>query len=126
MKAALLILLLSTTAACIAAPPHQQVTSATPRCIPVNEIVVRHIAGPASVTFEMISGATYRNDLVGKCDAFERLGDNAIVAVTASPDTGRLCAGDRVRIFDPVDVEATGLKSYPSCRLGEFKDMAKS
>jgi hypothetical protein len=42
------------------------------------------------------------------------------VAIVSGAETGRLCAGDRVKIFDPVEVKATGLATYPLCRLGAF------
>ena len=122
MKAsAPIILLLSLATACAqarTAGDHED----SPRvsCIPSNQVAVRHIAGPSALNFEMLGGTNYRNELVGRCSAFKRLGDNAIVAVASSSDKDRLCAGDRVKIFDPVDVEASGLQGYASCQLGPF------
>ena len=124
MKAsAPLIFVCLAMASCTAAPPPQQALAGASRCIPLDQVVARRIAGPMGVDFEMLGGTTYRNHLASKCPAFERLGDNAVVAVTAGAETGSLCAGDQVKIFDPVEIQATGLKGYPSCRLGQFTAM---
>ena len=121
--APIILLLLLATACAQARPARDHANSTQVSCIPANQIAVRHIAGPSAVNFEMLGGANYRNELAGRCSAFKRLGDNAIIAVAPSSDKGRLCVGDRVRIFDPVDVDASGLKGYPSCQLGPFTAM---
>jgi hypothetical protein len=117
-----LILLCSAAAACTAAPPpgQQLAAAGAERCIQLDQVIARRASGPAAVDFEMLGGITYRNQLASACPGLERLGESAVVAVTAGAETGRLCAGDRVKIFDPVEVKATGLQTYPYCKLGEF------
>jgi len=121
-----LILLCSAVTACTAAPsPQQQIAAAgAVSCIPMDQVIARRLSGPGAVDFEMLGGTTYRNQLASACPGLERLGESAVVAVTAGGETGRLCAGDRVKIFDPVEVKATGLQTYPYCRLGKFSAMS--
>ena len=83
-------------------------------------LVGRRTAAPNSLEFDVIGGITYRNELATSCKSIERLGPSAIIGVTSDGDTGMLCTGDRVKVFDPVEVKATGLRSYPYCRLGNF------
>ena len=117
-----LIPLCAAAAACTAAPPRGQqlATAGAERCIQLDQVIARRASGPAAVDFEMLGGITYRNRLASACPGLGRLGESAVVAVTAGAETGRLCAGDRVKIFDPVEVKATGLETYPHCTLGEF------
>jgi hypothetical protein len=116
-----LILLCSAAAACTAAPPPgKQLAAGAERCIQLDQVIARRTSGPAAVDFEMLGGITYRNQLASACPGLERLGESATVAVTAGAETGRLCAGDRVKIFDPAEAKATGLEGYPECRLGQF------
>ena len=123
-----LILLCSVAAACTAAPPPEQPLAAAgaARCIQLDQVISRRASGPSAVDFEMLGGTTYRNRLASACPGLERLGESAVVAVTAGAETGRLCAGDRVKIFDPVEVKATGLETYPHCTLGEFTPTSAS
>lgn len=123
-----LILLCSAVTACTAPPPagQQLAAAAAERCIQLDQVIARRASGPAAVDFEMLGGITYRNQLASACPGIERLGESAVVAVTAGADTGRLCAGDRVKIFDPVEVKATGLETYPHCTLGEFIPTSRS
>ena len=120
-----LIFVCLAVAACTAAPPPQQQVAAAGAvsCIPLDQVIARHLAGPAAVDFEMLGGTTYRNQLASACPGLERLGASAVVAVTAGAETGRLCAGDRVKIFDRVEIKATGLQTYPFCQLGQFTAM---
>ena len=90
------------------------------RCIFLDQVVARRTVVPNAVEFDVVGGITYRNDLATACKSIERLGPSAVIGVTSDGDTGMLCAGDRVKIFDPVEVKATGLRSYPYCRLGNF------
>src|SRR5262245_53945392 len=115
-----LILLSAATAACTASPPPQQATANGLSCINSDQIVGRRLAGANAVEFDVLGGTTYRNELAQVCPGLERLGASGIIAVTGGADPSRLCAGDRVQIFDPVEVKATGLKSYPHCQLGQF------
>jgi len=118
------ILLSAATVACTASPPPQQAAAAGGvSCIISDQIVGRRLASPTAVDFDVLGGTTYRNELARACPGLERLGASAIVAVTGGADPGRLCAGDRVQIFDPVEVKATGLRGYPCCQLGKFTAM---
>jgi hypothetical protein len=122
MKASTLVILCLGIAACTPTPPPepQAIAANAVRCIPLDQVITRRVAGSAALDFEMLGGTTYRNQLASACPGAERLGESATVAVTAGAETGRLCAGDRVKIFDPVEVKTTGLQSYPECRLGQF------
>lgn len=126
MKIAIPLALVGITAAAAAfAAVSPQPSGGTPateakRCIFLDQVVARRTVVPNSVEFEVIGGTTYRNELATSCKSVERLGASAAIGVTADGDTGMLCAGDRVKIFDPVEVKATGLRSYPYCRLGNF------
>ena len=126
MKASAPLLLVGLAAAsCTPSPPPSQQSAASVRsCIPLDQVVARRAAAPAAVDFDMLGGVTYRNRLETACGNFERLGPLAVVAVTAGAETGHLCAGDRVKIFDPVEAKATGLGAHPYCRLGEFTAVA--
>lgn len=90
------------------------------RCITLDQVVGRRTAAPNSLEFDVMGGITYRNELATSCKSIERLGPSAIIGVTSDGDTGMLCTGDRVKIFDPVEVKNTGLRGYPYCRLGNF------
>jgi len=101
-------------------PNHEPAHSLKSRtCIPLDQIVTRRTVGANAVEFDISGGVTYRNELASACDAVERLGSGASFGVT-NAETGTLCAGDRIKIFDPAEVQATGLRNYPYCRLGKF------
>ena len=114
----------ATTAAVVAAANPQSnapaPVSQAKRCIFLDQVVARRTVVPNAVEFDVVGGITYRNDLATACKSIERLGPSAVIGVTSDGDTGMLCAGDRVKIFDPIEVKATGLRSYPYCRLGNF------
>jgi hypothetical protein len=114
---------ISATAAALAAsnPPAAAPTHASKirTCIPLDQIVARRAAGPNAVEFDVIGGITYRNALESACSGIERLGSSAAIAVT-NAESGTLCTGDRVKVFDPVEVQGTSLRSHPYCRLGKF------
>lgn len=122
-KVAMWALMGVTLSACAAAPPAQQLSGAAPNCIALDQVITRKVAGPAAIDFEMIGGNVYRNHLATVCPGIERLGDLAVVAITSGGEGSRLCRGDRVRVFDPVEARATGLQSYPECVLGEFTEV---
>ncbi len=88
-------------------------------CIPLDQVVARRTVSATAVEFDMAGGTTYRNELPAPCNGIERIGSGAAIAVT-NAESGTLCAGDRVKIFDPVEVRATGLRNHPYCRLGKF------
>jgi hypothetical protein len=126
MKIAISLALVGVTAAAAAVAavsPQANAPAPAPaakRCIFLDQVVGRRTVGPNSVEFDVVGGITYRNELATACKSIERLGPSAIIGVTSDGDTGMLCAGDRVKIFDPVEIKATGLRSYPYCRLGNF------
>jgi hypothetical protein len=94
-------------------------TGAAEQCIPIDQIISRRPAGPQSITFEMVGGRHYRNDLPEPCPGLQRAGTAEIVQVEATGS--RLCRDDRVRVYDPVEARNIGLAAFPHCRLGAFK-----
>ena len=107
-------------AGCSAAPPAQGLAGATARCVPLSQVAGRRVAGPDAVDFELGSGVIYRNRLQG-CPGLQRLGATATVSIASGGEGGRLCAGDRIRVFDPVEARATGVSAQPACVLGDFQ-----
>jgi hypothetical protein len=120
----ILVIALGSASCSSATAQPQQPPGAVQACIPVDQIVARRTAGPDAVEFDLV-GKTYRNDLASSCPGLARLGTGAAIAITSGAETGMLCSGDRVKIFDPVEVKATGLRSYPFCRLGKFTQVAR-
>lgn len=110
---------------CAAAPMTQQPISAGAECIALNQVVGRRVAGPNAIEFEMVDGSVIRNDLASACPGLERLGGLATISISSGGEGGRLCRGDRVRIFDPIEARATGLQSYPECLVGGFTQVAQ-
>lgn len=102
------------------APQGSQASPAALRCIPLEQVVGRRVAAPNGVLFEMLGGMTYRNQLQGQCPGLSRIGVTATISIASGGEGGRLCAGDRIRVADPVEARATGLASYPTCILGKF------
>jgi hypothetical protein len=124
MKTALPILATAALAACSAQPPPpRQVAAAAAAgaqdCISTNQIAGRHVLPPNSVMFEVVGPVNYRNDLIGECPGLARLGSTGAIEFE-NPMGGRLCRNDRIRIFDPIGARATGVRSFPACRLGTF------
>lgn len=122
MKAALLMSAFG-LAACTAAPPPPlpaQAAAATTDCINSDQIVSRHVAGAGAVDFELLGGVTYRNQLAQVCPGMNRLGSSAVISVINRGQGSQLCRGDQIRIYDPVEVKATGAASGPTCVLGNF------
>lgn len=121
-------LLLSSLVGCAVVPPAAQVSEVAgsgPNCIALDQVMTRRVEGAAEIDFEMIGGTIYRNRLATACPGMERLGELAVVAVTSGGEGSRLCRGDRVRVFDPVEARATGLRSYPECVLGDFAEVPR-
>lgn len=119
------ILVGTTLAGCAAAPPAQQLSDAAPTCIALDQVITKKAVAPAAIHFEMVGGRTFRNQLASACPGLDRLGDLAVVAVTSGGEGSRLCRGDRVRVFDPVEARAIGLRSYPECVLGDFVELPR-
>ncbi|WP_395623754.1 hypothetical protein [Sphingomonas daechungensis] len=124
MKIAISLALVGMTAAAaaLAANPTAEPSATTKanRCVPLDQIVGRRTVGPNAVEFDVVGGVTYRSELARPCAGVERLGSSAAIAITTGAETGDICEGDRVKIFDPVEVQATGLRNYPHCQLGKF------
>jgi hypothetical protein len=99
-------------------PPPAMAQGAQVSCIDLKQVVARHVLPPASVLFEMSGGVTYRTDLVGGCPSAARADASSIVQ-TESQGT-ELCQNDHIRIYDPVEVKATGPAATPQCRVGVF------
>jgi hypothetical protein len=87
--------------------------AAGPNCIDLQQVAGRHVLPPNAVIFEMTGATSYRAELQGKCA--ERPDASAIVQTVSR--SGRLCRDDRVRIYDPVEAQATGPRSFPQCRV---------
>jgi hypothetical protein len=92
-------------------------------CINLDQIAGRRPVAPRSIVFEMAGGVTYRNDVKDSCPGLEHSDSGYTIAfeVTGS----RLCEDDRVQVFNPVELGAIPLKSYPKCRLGNFTPIAR-
>ena len=99
-------------------PPPAVAEGAQVSCIDLKQVVARHVLPPASVLFEMSGGMTYRTDLVGGCPSAARADANSIVQ-TESQGT-QLCENDDIKIYDPVEAQATGSGAFPQCRVGRF------
>ena len=116
-----LAIALASLAACTAQPPPPPPVAAQGAqvsCIDPKQVVARHVQPPSSVFFEMSGGITYRTDLVGGCPGAARANASTIVQ-TESQGT-HLCRDDHIRLYDPVEAQATGARSFPACRVGVF------
>ena len=124
MKTVLPVLLTATLIGCTAAPPPpgQQAMAMPPgaqNCIPLSQIAGRRVEPPNSVMFEVAGPVNYRNDLIGECPGLARLGSTAAIEFV-NPTGSQICRDDRIRVFDPVEAKATGIRGEPVCRLGAF------
>lgn len=120
MKRTILLLSLAATGCGTQSGPPAAAAAAgaQARCIDLQQVIARHASPPSGVVFEMSGGVTYRNDLVGGCPGVERANGNSIVQTESQSTT--LCANDTVRVYDPVEAQATGSQSFAKCRLGIF------
>ena len=103
--------------------PADQLTSggaAALSCITLTQVAGRRAVGPGTVLFSTVGPTNYVNQLRGRCPPLERLGSTATISVASGGHGGQLCSGDRIRVFDPVEVVGTRLESYPTCVLGRF------
>lgn len=126
MKALLSVLLYATLIGCTAEPPRQEVARVPVGvldCIHLEQVTSRRVQPPNSVIFD-VGPVSYRNDLIGKCPTIARLGASASIEFE-NPMGRSLCRNDRIRVFDPVEVRATGIRSAPLCRLGSFVPVAR-
>ncbi len=115
------ILLSLGLAACTAQPtppPPAVAQGGQVSCIDLKLVTSRHVLPPASVLFEMAGTTSYRTDLVGGCPGAARANASSIVQ-TESQGT-QLCENDHIKIYDPVEAQATGPGSFAQCRVGKF------
>lgn len=110
---------------CAVAPPPATLAAGELRCIDLNQVVGRRGSGGEALDFELIGGAVYRNNLAGRCPGLDRLGESVAIAIVSGGEGGRLCSGDRVRVFDPVEARAVGIDAQPSCVLGGFTPLPR-
>ena len=89
-------------------------------CISLTQVAGRRAVGPGTVLFETVGPNNYVNQLRGPCPPLERLGSTATISVASGGQGGQLCSGDRIRVFDPVELGGTTATGYPTCVLGRF------
>jgi hypothetical protein len=125
MKRIPTLLVLLAISACSAQPPATPVARSAGsqiECIDLSQVAARRPLPPSSILFEMVGGRSYRNDVQGSCPGIARATGNELVQ-TESQNT-RLCRDDSVRVYDPVEAQATGARSFARCRLGGFTAVA--
>lgn len=93
------------------APEGRLATAEGVSCIQLTQVAGRRVVDGSSVLFEMTGPSNYVNRLQGQCPGLARLGSTATVSVASGGEGGRLCRGDRIRVVDPVEADATGLRS---------------
>ncbi|WP_294173367.1 hypothetical protein [uncultured Sphingomonas sp.] len=86
----------------------------------MTQVAGRRAVGPGTVLFETVGPTNYVNQLRGRCPSLARLGSTATISVASGGQAGQLCSGDRIRVFDPVELGGGRLESYPTCVLGRF------
>ncbi len=107
--------------ACTGAPVDEHARSgAGLSCISLTQVAGRRAVGPGTVLFETVGPTNYVNQLRGRCPSLARLGSTATISVASGGQAGQLCSGDRIRVFDPVELGGGRLESYPTCVLGRF------
>ena len=120
------LLLPALLGSCAVAPPAPPLAPGAMRCIDLNQVAGRRGSGGEALDFEMTGGLVYRNHLQGRCPGLARLGETVALAIVSGGEGGRLCSGDRVRVFDPVEARAVGINAQPSCVLGAFTPLPRS
>lgn len=88
-------------------------------CISLTQVAGRRAVADG-VLFELVGRTNYLNRLRGECPFLARLGSTATISVAGGGEGGQLCSGDRVRIFDPVEVAGRTIAGVPTCVLSEF------
>jgi hypothetical protein len=88
------------------------------RCLPLDRVISRTPQPPNHVRFEMADGTIYLSRPLDRCASLARAGQQDILVL--SVDGTQVCSGDRVRIVDPAEARATGIRAFPGCRLGPF------
>ena len=90
-------------------------------CISLASVAGRRVVGADTLLFETAGPNDYRNRLASHCPATQRIGTSASVALL-DVQGSQLCAGDRVRIFDPLEDRVA---AAPTCRLGNFEPVPR-
>lgn len=89
-----------------------------PRCLSLDQVISRTPRPPEHIRFEMADGTVYLSRPADRCNSLARAGRQDILVLEA--DGSQICSGDRVRIVDPAEARAGGMRAFPSCRLGPF------
>lgn len=105
-------------ASCQPVEPVAPVVGQSVQCIALDRVGGRRVV-EGGILFEMTGPVDYRNALAGACPGLARLGTSGSVSIVSAQGS-QLCRGDRIRIADPVETAATGLRGYPTCVLGDF------
>ena len=105
----------------VATPLLQEKAQASRSCISLTQVAGRRAVGPQAVLFETVGSSNYVNQLRGQCPPLARLGSTATISIASGGDGGQLCSGDRIRVFDPAELQGKRVTGYPTCVLGEFK-----
>jgi hypothetical protein len=87
-------------------------------CIDLTKVTARYAQPPSSIMFEVPGEIDYRNDLASSCPGVERANGSELIETESQGK--QLCRDDPVRVYDPVEARATGSRSFPMCRLGNF------
>jgi hypothetical protein len=98
----------------------QQGATASRSCISLTQVAGRRAVGPQAVLFETVGPTNYLNQLRGPCPPLARLRSTATISVASGGNGGQLCSGDRIRVFDPAELQGRQLTGYPTCVLGDF------
>ena len=121
MARAILAVTFLVLAGCDAQQPPAAVSAAAGSqvsCIDLTLVTARRAEPPSSIVFEVPGGIDYRNDLQSSCPGLERA--NGSSTIETETQGKQLCRDDTVRVYDPVEVQATGIGSVAKCRLGNF------
>jgi len=97
--------------------PAAQAAGTQVNCIDISKVTARHAEPPSSIIFEA-PGASYRNELASSCPGVEHANGSELIQTDSMGK--QLCRDDTVRVYDPVEAQATGPRSFPECRLGAF------
>lgn len=89
----------------------------TRACIDLKQVTGRRVER-GQLIYQLSSGETVRNDLGGHCPPLERAMGSEITQI--ENDSGQLCRGDGVRVYDPVTVGAGGPSSILRCQAAAF------
>jgi hypothetical protein len=104
----------------VATPLLQETAQASRSCISLTQVGGRRAVGPQAVLFETVGSTNYVNRLRSLCPPLARLGRTATISIASGGDGGQLCSGDRIRVFDPAELQSKQVTGSPTCVLGDF------